>query len=359
MRWQPKCTRPEFGKEFPAGGPEPTLMRRLLYLAGIAVLPFVLILLARGATGLASRILERRYPPPGRMVPVGNYRLQLFCSGSGSPTIIIEPGMGVDWVGWRLVIPQLAAAHRVCVYDRAGYGWSDAGPMPRTALRESGELHLLLTRAGIAPPYLLVAHSFGGYIARLYASQFAGTLAGVVLVDPSLEDEPATAHAPRQPQARRLRDLIPPLGIERLKRMDRGDEALPGDLRHAPPVYRERYLIASSLAQLAAEHSEFTSLDLTWAQVRRAVFPRDLPLTVITAVHLGRADVDPTELPAEHRELQARLAHSSRFGRQIIARRSGHMVPLDEPQVIVDAVREIIAPPRLMPQDTAGFQKPL
>jgi pimeloyl-ACP methyl ester carboxylesterase len=326
-------------------------MRKIIYLAALSGAAFfAMIFLTQISTTWAAQILEKRYPPPGRMVPVGDYKLQLYCFGAGSPTIIVEPGMGVDWVSWRLVISKLLPTNRVCVYDRAGYGWSDPGPKPRTALLEARELHTLLVRAGVPPPYLLAAHSFGAYIARIYASKFRGSLAGVVLVDPSQEDEPASTGAASSKRAglriSNLVDLIPPLGVQRLRRMYKGDKAIRGELRDAPQFYRERYLIASSLTQLKFERNEFDSLSLTKAQVRETVFPRDLPLTVITAMHMSAAANSQlsNEPNSADRELQARLAHSSQFGRQILAW-SGHMVPLDEPELIVSAVEDIIHQP--------------
>ena len=317
------------------------MMKRVIYPAATAGALLGLILLTPISTTWVAGMLEKRYPPPGQMVPVGNYKLQLYCSGSGSPTVVIEPGMGVDWVGWRGVIASLLPSNRVCVYDRAGYGWSDPGPKPRTALLETRELHTMLTRAGVPQPYILAAHSFGAYIARIYASQFRDSLAGVVLVDPSSEEEPIvdmTKIMGRGWRMRDLLDLIPPLGIQRLRRMYNGENALPRDLRSAPRFYQERYLIASSLAQLKYERNEFDSLSLTRAQVRATVFPRDLPLIVITAVR--PADVHASSGPTGQ-ELQARLAHLSASGRQIFARRSGHMIPVDEPELIVGAVQEL------------------
>jgi len=310
-------------------------MRRLLYLAYAAAIAIAVLFLIPISTTGAAHILEKRYPPPGVMVPVGDYRLQLYCSGVGSPTIIVEPGMGVDWVGWRLVIAKLLETNRVCVYDRAGYGWSDPGPRPRTALVEAGEMHTLLSRANVPQPYLLAAHSYGAYIARIFASQHRDAVAGVVLVDPSHEDEPVIdLAAAKHAGGLRIRDvmgLMPPLGLQRLRRMYYGERALPPDLRTAPRIYQARYLVASSLNQLKLERNEFDSLNLSIAQVRQTVFPRDLPLTVITAA---------SDLSAQ--ELQARLAHSSDAGKQIFATHSGHMVPLDEPEVIVSAVLDMI-----------------
>jgi pimeloyl-ACP methyl ester carboxylesterase len=306
-----------------------------------SALPLGLLEVARSSAEFAGRILEKQYPPPGHLISLGNYRLHLYCFGAGAPTVIVEPGMGQDWVGWRLVIAKLNPTHRVCVYDRAGYGWSDPGPKPRTALREAQELHLLLATAGIPEPYILVAHSFGGYIARIYASQFRKSLAGVVLVEPSYEDEPALSPARENACLLcRILSWIPPIGIQRLKRLHEGYQRVPADLRDQPQFYQRRYLVASSLVQSALERNEFDSLRFSEAQVRQAVFPRDLPLTVVTALHLLRpaAGNPGPELPPIHQILQRRLAESSDFGRQIIARESGHMVPLDQPGLIADAI---------------------
>ena len=320
------------------------MARQIKYLAVVAAAVFGVILLTQISTTWATRVLEKRYPPPGRMVPVGDYKLQLYCFGSGSPTVVIEPGMGVDWVSWRRVITKLIPANRVCVYDRAGYGWSEPGPTPRTALREAGELHVLLTRAAVPQPYIFAAHSFGAYIARIYASQFRDSLAGVVLVDPSQEDEPVVdlaEHKGRRLSVRDILDLVPPLGIQRLRRMYGGDRAIPPDLREAPRFYQERYLIASSLDQLKLERNEFESLRLTRAQVRENIFPNDLPLTVITAMRFSSNEgAHPSNAPSTQ-ELQGRLVRLSRFGKQILARQSGHMVPLDEPELVVTAIQDI------------------
>jgi pimeloyl-ACP methyl ester carboxylesterase len=292
----------------------------------LIAVPVLLVGTVRGIAAFASRLLEQQHPPPGRMVRAGDHNLHLLCIGSGAPAVIIEPGMGQDWVGWRRVIPGLTPFTRVCVYDRSGYAWSEPGASPRTAGREAAELHLLLRNARLPGPFILVAHSFGGYIARIYASRWRDSLRGVVLVDPSSEDEPITEWLPGS----RLMALVPPLGIQRLKRLYRGYDAVPPPLRQLPRSFQDRYLIASSLVQLRSERNEFDSLAETERQVRMAPFPQDLPLTVITAA-------------SSNRELQGRLARLSSQGRQIVAEKSGHMVPLEEPGVIVDAVRELMS----------------
>jgi pimeloyl-ACP methyl ester carboxylesterase len=321
---------------------------------------FALLLLCgavRGSIELASRELERRYPPPGQMVSADGHKLMLYCTGVGSPTVVIEPGLGVGWEGWHSVFPQLAELSRVCVYDRAGYGWSEPGLEPRTALQAALELHALMNKAGIQGPYILLAHSFGGYIARMYASQFRDSLSGVVMVDPSHEDElsatsrvQGTMSLRPESRLRRLayywaRRFFPFLGLTRLLLLYQGEKGLPPEFRRLPLSVQRRLLIASSSTQLEAEREEYTSLPESEAEARVAKFPRDLPLTVITARY-RTSPSDPRwptrPWPAAHRELQGKLAQSSSFGKQIIAENSGHVVQLDQPALIISAVRDMV-----------------
>jgi pimeloyl-ACP methyl ester carboxylesterase len=131
----------------------------------------------------------KRYPPPGRLVDVGGHRLHLFECGQGGPTILLEAGLMSTVLSWSGLQRELSRSFRVVSYDRAGLGWSDVGPMPRTAERIVDELHTLLGRAGIPPPYVLVGHSFGGLTMPLFAARFADEVAGVVLVDPVVPAE--------------------------------------------------------------------------------------------------------------------------------------------------------------------------
>jgi len=310
------------------------VMKRTVHLVLLGIAPFLLFAVVRGAIALASHQLESQYLPPGRMIRVDAHRLHLYCTGRGTPTVLIEPGMGNDWVSWRSVSPKLAEATSVCVYDRAGYGWSDPGPRPRTAAQIATELHALLTNAEIGGPYILVAHSFGGYVARIYASRFPESVSAVVLVDPSSEDENG---APAAPLAARIDgadvlSLVPPLGWQRLKRLYQGDGALPASIRGLPAAYRNRALVGSSLEQLKSERNEFDSLSLTEAQVRAAPFPRNLRLTVLTALR---------GMSPAHREQQEKLARLSNLGKQVLAENSGHAIQLDQPELILDAVREL------------------
>src|SRR5215216_1386709 len=147
----------------------------------------LLVLAVVGAIyqAIATELDERAYPPPCEMVDVGDHSLHINCVGQGSPTVILEAanlGMSAHWVR---VQRQVAETTRVCAYDRAGMGWSESGPEPRDARQISGELHTLLSKAGIEGPYVLVGHSYGGLYARMYAARYSEEVAGVVLVDSS------------------------------------------------------------------------------------------------------------------------------------------------------------------------------
>ena len=132
-------------------------MRRWIgVVAGASLVPLVVA----GVCQLIAEARDRqRYPPPGSLVDVGGHKLHLRCSGQGEPTVVLEAGLSSPALVWSLVQPQVAAFARVCSYDRAGYGWSDTGPKPRSAERIADELHRLLINANVPGPYVLVGHS--------------------------------------------------------------------------------------------------------------------------------------------------------------------------------------------------------
>ena len=129
-----------------------------------ALLALIAILALAGASyeAIAATGDARHYPPPGTLVDVGGFRLHINCVGTGSPTVVLDAGLGGSSLDWSLVQPELGRSTRVCAYDRAGMGWSDPGPQPRTPGQIARELHTLLTNAGIAGPYVLVGHSLAG-----------------------------------------------------------------------------------------------------------------------------------------------------------------------------------------------------
>jgi len=156
---------------------------RGLLAAGILLLGVALV--SASFEAAAARTDRRTHPPPGQLVDVGGYQLHIHCLGEGSPTVILESGAGEASPMWGWIQPQLAASTRVCAYDRAGFGWSEDGPQPRDAQQIVTELHLLLQNAGVQPPYLLVGHSLGGELMRLYAGEHPDQVVGLVLIDSS------------------------------------------------------------------------------------------------------------------------------------------------------------------------------
>jgi pimeloyl-ACP methyl ester carboxylesterase len=164
--------------------------RRLRSWIRRGVLGLVIGLVALAVIGViyqafATQIYRRIYPPPGELVDVGGHSLHLNCVGEGSPTVILESGLGAMSVDWANIQPEVSDTTRVCAYDRAGTGWSEPGPGPGDPQQIAAELHTLLANAGIDGPYVLVGHSFGGLYVRMYAYQYPNEVEGMVLVDSS------------------------------------------------------------------------------------------------------------------------------------------------------------------------------
>lgn len=132
---------------------------------------------------------RKQFPQIGRSVDLGGRSLNINCEGEGSPAVILESGLAMPGYGWIRVAPGIAKFTKVCWYDRAGYGWSDRGPMPRDGLAIASDLQALLVTANVRPPYVLVGHSMGGYYTRIFAGQHPNEVAGMVLVDASHEDQ--------------------------------------------------------------------------------------------------------------------------------------------------------------------------
>jgi pimeloyl-ACP methyl ester carboxylesterase len=138
---------------------------------------------------IAAQRDKSKCQPPGRLVDVGGHRLHINVMGQGTPAVVMDSGLSHSSLAWGWVQPKVAKFTRVCTYDRAGYGWSDPGPKPRTSQRISDELDRLLVNAGIDAPYIMVGHSSGGLNVRLYAIQHPEKVVGMVLVDAAHENQ--------------------------------------------------------------------------------------------------------------------------------------------------------------------------
>jgi pimeloyl-ACP methyl ester carboxylesterase len=282
-----------------------------------------------------------RYPPPGQLVDVGGYKMHISCMGAGAPTIVLNSGAGGFSAEWSLVQPELAKTTRVCAFDRAGLGWSEPGPQPRSPAHIVDELHVLLANAGIQGPLVLVAHSAGGKHARLYAQQYPEQVAGIVLVDARSEyvDDRQT---PEQVEAERAEiasfhsqlATLSRLGVLRLIWAWGWPKALPV-AAHLTPETRQLIGILQARPQHMATSREETEAARSNNDTLRGATLGDTPLVVLEA---GRT---MEQIPnwRESQEYQAGLSTNSRL---IIAQGSDHSIHWDRPAMVIDAVRAVI-----------------
>jgi pimeloyl-ACP methyl ester carboxylesterase len=306
----------------------------------------------------------RAFAPPGRLIDVGGFRLHLNCSGQGNPTVILESALGGSSLSWSLVQPPVARFGHVCSYDRAGFGWSDAGPLPRTASRIAEELRTLLDRGSVAPPFVLVGHSFGGLVMCIFARRYRRDVSGLVLVDPAHPEDwidPAPKEqikidrgirlcrygmsAARLGVARIVGGFasIGALGVARglVKVVSRGglsreDEGILAPIWRLPLEARRplrRFWTLPRFYEALGSQIEFISESAREALEASADGYGDLPLVTLSST-------DPGDYRIRQQEELARL---STRGRHIVASNSGHWIPLDQPEVVIGAIRDVLS----------------
>jgi pimeloyl-ACP methyl ester carboxylesterase len=273
-------------------------------------------------------------PPPGRLVEVEGHRLHLLCVGRGRPTVVLEAGISDAFAVWARVQPSLAETTRVCSYDRAGIGYSDPGPPPRTSLTIARELHALLDAAGEPAPYVLVGHSFGGLNVRAFAAEHPSEVAGLVLVDASHEEQVQRFPA----EVREQTDLALRQVKELAAKAARG-EPTPPIVSYVPRAVATRPTWYATLAE------ELQAWEGSAAELRSRDRSLGVPLVVVSAgrpAPLGRSRETRREARRLWNEMQEELARLSPSGIRMIANRSGHYVQRQEPAVVIDAVRRVL-----------------
>ena len=338
-------------------------LKRWLRWGLIALVTLILLLAIAGAAyqAIENRADARRFPEQGKAISLGpsfaNTTLNLDCQGQGSPSVILDSGLGVPAVGWKHVQVEVAKFTRVCSYDRAGYGWSSVGAFSRTSSEIVKELHALLEAAGEKGPHVLVGHSFGGYNVRVYNGQYPGEVAGMVLVDASQEDQVSRMPAAlqefmkKEEEGLKRQKLLAPLliriGFARFSQ--RGETQGPGITKEFGD---EMLYLQLQTKFIDAAISEMESFSESANEVRAAGNLGDKPLIVLTA---GKetAETDlPKGIPKKDmeefhdiwmKELQVKEAHLSTRGKQIIVPDSDHMIPFERPDAIVAAIREVCA----------------
>lgn len=321
------------------------------------------LLVAAGATyqAVGSARDRRRHLPPGRMVSIGTHQLHVLTAGSGVPSVVFEAALGASSISWALVQPKIAEMTGTCSYDRAGMGFSERGPEPRTAERIVEEMHAVLEAAEVPKPYLLVGHSYGGMTCRLFAAQYPNEVVGLVLLDPA---EPHSWSSPSEQQRRKLwagallarqGALVARLGIARATaalvrlgahraaratavamsggllagntdRLIAPIDRVPADLRPVAAGFWIQPRFYQSLA------SQIRFMPESAAQVAATSILPNLPLTVLSAASLPAAEMEQNKI----------LASKSRRGRHLVVPGSGHWIQLDQPGFVIRAISEMI-----------------
>ena len=349
----------------------PTALMILLVLLGVLALP-VLVGAVYQAIGTWGD--RRRFPPPGRLVRVNGRRTHIHVTGEGTPTVVFESGMGASCLSWTLVQPQVAQFARAVSYDRAGHGWSDPAREPLTARHIAQDLHALLDAAGVPGPYVLVGHSFGGYVNRVFAHLYRDEVAGLVLVD-SLHSAEWKNPAPEQLRMievglrhARIAVWLARLGLVRfcLARLARGSprmgwaaasafgpgaaaavRRIAGEIRKLPaptlPVVRGLWSQPKNFLSLG---QHVAALPISAAQAAAMNSLGDLPLVVLSGNHHGPPYID----------WQRSLAQLSSHGRHLVASDSGHWIHLDHPELVTQAIFEVVKAARSTAQTEASVK---
>ena len=300
---------------------------------------------------LGRRSDRARFPQIGRSVDIGGRSLNIFCSGAGAPPVIFEsggPGPGIEWEPFQ---PEVAKFTQACWYDRAGEGWSDLGPFPRTSVAIANDLHELLKRADVPPPYVFAGASIGGLNSRVYGDLYPEEVAGMVLIDSAHEDE--LHRAPKFYLARTApRFLWHPLqmafeaaafvGLLRLTKSSQTQgkdpslmtrEEMIAALRQRPKSFIGNVSAGIVLPESFAEGSSMTRIG-------------DFPLIVLTAGQsqdFGDAELNREAAAYQQvwiHEIQPKLLGLSTHGRQIVVPNANHgSIPQE---LIISSIREVV-----------------
>ncbi|MBK8899703.1 MAG: alpha/beta hydrolase [Anaerolineaceae bacterium] len=323
------------------------IKRGLMILLGVLVVTAV-------SGALVRTNLRAKNPPPGQMVDVGGFEMHIYCQGEGSPTVILEAGQGNMGLIWSPVQAEVAQTTRVCMYDRAGLGWSEMGPEPRTARQVVAELHTLLAKAEIEGPYVLVGHSVGGLFTRLYSHQYPQEVAGMVLVDSVHEDR--FVRGPAE-ETEMLRDIIKvmPLfyGVQKAWTYTGIPALLPTTVDNSlslSPETAETYqnVMKAHPRYISGVSVEVAALEAYYDEVNaaRIVELSDLPLVVIShgrpVAYAGVAPETNQIFESAWQQFQVELAAQSTNGQLIIAADSGHNIQLDQPELVIDAIVQVV-----------------
>ncbi len=328
------------------------------------LVPGVILLVFLG--NLVKVRLKKQFPPPGRMIDIGGYRLHMLAAGKGGPTIVLDASAGEFSLMWYQIQRELSTETSVVAFDRAGLGWSEQSPHPRTNFKMAAELHKLLRAAEIPAPYILVGASLGGLNMKVYAHRYPQEVAGLVLIDAAHEDQ--YLPEPLQQAIQRMKGMMAFFSavqkiiaftslsalIPRLL-----PTSLPGsfpvEIRQAHWAVRaadKRNTITAlaEINQVLASHTEI--------RAEKIDSLGNIPLIVIQH---GKAQAQMMpgvdEIMEEtNRRLQAATSHLSTNGSLVIAHNSGHNIVGDEPELVINMLRSMLRTIRMVAAEHSQFQ---
>jgi pimeloyl-ACP methyl ester carboxylesterase len=314
------------------------------------------------------------YTHPGRLIDIGGRNLNMYCMGSGSPAVVFDAGFE-DWApAWATIQPTVATWTRACSYDRAGSGFSDPGPLPRSSLRIAQDLYTALHKAGIKGPYVLVGHAFGSFNTRIFADQHMSEVAGLVLVDAT--DYDLLSASPAEVSADHDRIHAIAGGLQACGAAVAHYRSLPTTqprpswpgrpcdqqfFRGLPEKMFSTQLndqlldeVLKSDRQYVASASEIGNVapdgeTITYLRTERRSFG-NRPVRIITALN---HNYDTAQTPADvrrkdaaeeslHQQTQALFLSLSSDSKQLLAPESGHYIQFDEPALVLGAIRDVV-----------------
>jgi pimeloyl-ACP methyl ester carboxylesterase len=305
-----------------------------LHLGSALLLSLLLLAIGYVYEWIGERRDSRLNPAPGRLISVGDHRLHLLCKGSAGPVVVIEQGAGELSKFWWPVQDEIAKFAQVCTYDRAGYGWSEPGPLGGTIEDRTRELHTLLSRAGVQGLFIFVAHSYGGLMVRAYAREYPDQVAGLVLVDTpdesSIFQNEVLAFYSKARAMQAVVGLVARFGVLRL-------------LRHWVPLDRFGLWLTRP-SEYAALCDDLLSLERVPASMRASKSAGSLGLLPVIVMTHGQPFPGPfAVLEKNWSDGQSRLAALSTDSVLMVAKDSNHMIQQDEPELVVDAIRRMHA----------------
>jgi pimeloyl-ACP methyl ester carboxylesterase len=334
--------------------PNTAFKRIKRFILGLFFFVFSILLIGFTYHQISLVLDEKNYPETGKLVDVGDHKLHINCEGSGSPTVILESGLWDFSVTWGLVQPEVANTTRVCSYDRAGLGWSDAVTQMQDSEKVAKSLHTLLSNAGEKAPYIMVGHSMGGIHIRSFYRLFQKDVAGMILVDSSHEQQKQRFSVVKKTSPQRktensnnslldLLEYLEPVGVVR------------GLANYKVVVPPEQMGVTvanwSKPKFLHALRQEQTMSGILINQSESPDSLGNLPLTVLSR-GIYSAHYNATSKKETWKGMQRELAGLSSNSEHIIAEQSGHMIQFNQPELITSLIQKMVKKLRLLEEQS-------